>query len=108
MPKFLIQVAYTTESWASMVKSPQNRQELVAPAVEALGGTLEQLYFAFGEYDVVGLIDMPDNVDAAAFAVAVAATGSVKAFKTTPLLSVDESMEAMRKAGKTGYKPPRG
>src|ERR1041384_5731770 len=104
MPKFLIQVAYTPESWAAMVHSPQDRGELVAPAVEALGGTLEQLYFAFGEYDVVAIMDMPENVDAAAFAVSVAAAGSVKAFKTTPLLTVAESVEAMRKAGKTGYK----
>ena len=41
---------------------------------------------------------MPENTDAAAFAMAVAASGAVKTIKTTPLLSVEEGIEAMRKA----------
>jgi hypothetical protein len=48
---------------------------------------------------------MPDNVGAAAFAFAVAAGGACKSVKTTPLLSVADGMEAMKKAGGSGYKP---
>jgi uncharacterized protein with GYD domain len=108
VPSYLIQVAYTPEAWATMIKEPQNRLEAVRPAVERLGGTFEQAWLTFGEYDLVGVVDMPANTDAAAFAIAVVAGGACKAFKTTPLLSVDEGLEAMRKAQGAGYRRPGG
>src|SRR5579864_7851293 len=99
MPKYLIQVAYTSVSCAAMVHSPQSRLEAVRPAVESVGGTFDDAWFAFGEYDLVGICDFPDNIAAAAFSLSVAATGSVKELHTTPLMTMDESIEAMRKAG---------
>ena len=59
----------------------------------------------FGDYDLVGVLEMPDNASAAAFAMAVAAGGACKDVKTTPLLSLAEGLEAMKKAGNSGYKP---
>lgn len=106
MPSYLVQVAYTPEAWAAMVKKPQSRLEAVRPAVEKLGGKFEQAWFSFGDYDLVGVVEMPANTDAAAFAVAVAAGGACKAFKTTPLLSMQEGVEAMTKAQGTGYHRP--
>ena len=108
MPSYLIQVAYTPDAWAAMVKAPQNRLEAVRPVVEKLGGKFEHVWLAFGEYDIVGVVEMPENTDAAAFAMATAAGGGLKAFKTTPLLSVEEGLEAMRKAQEAGYRPPGG
>jgi uncharacterized protein with GYD domain len=61
---------------------------------------------AFGEYDLVGLCDFPDNVSAAAFSISVAGKGAVKALHTTPLMSMDESVEAMKKASSSAYRPP--
>jgi uncharacterized protein with GYD domain len=107
MPKYLIQVAYTQESWAKMVKSPQDRQKAVAPAVESVGGKFEHSYLAFGEYDLVGIVDMPDNVSMAALSISVASTGSVQDFVTTPLMTMDEAVEAMKKAGSVSYTPPK-
>ncbi len=107
MPKYLIQVGYTKDSWAKMVKTPQDRQKAVAPAVESVGGKFEQSYLAFGEYDLVGILDMPDNVSAAALSISVASTGSVETFVTTPLLTMDEAVEAMKKAGTVDYTPPK-
>ena len=107
MPHYLLQVAYTPEAWANMVKNPQNREDAVSPAVQKLGGRFESFYLAFGDYDVVAVCEFPDNVSAAAFSLAVAAGGSVKAFRTTPLLSPDEGTDAMKKAGGSGYKPPK-
>jgi len=107
MSHYLLQVAYSPEGWAAQVKNPQNRIEAVRPAVEKLGGKLREAWYAFGEYDLVALLEMPDNASAAAFAVAAAAGGAVKAIKTTPLMSVEEGMEAVRKAGGAGYAPPR-
>ncbi|MDQ6663035.1 MAG: hypothetical protein M3Z23_01420 [Acidobacteriota bacterium] len=48
---------------------------------------------------------MPDSVAAAAFAIAVAAGGACKHVKTTPLLTVSEGTEAMKKAATCGYQP---
>jgi uncharacterized protein with GYD domain len=89
-----------------MVKSPQDRLEALRPVVERLGGKLLSMYMAFGEYDVVGVAEMPDNVSAAAFSLAVSAGGYVRAMKTTPLMTIQEGIEAFRKAGQAGYRPP--
>lgn len=106
MPFYLVQAAYTPDAAAAMVKSPQDRAQALGPVIERLGGKLVSFYFAFGEYDVVGLAEMPDNVSAAAFAMAAGAGGAVKAIKTTPLLTIQEGIEAFRKAGEAGYRPP--
>jgi uncharacterized protein with GYD domain len=105
MPHYLHQVAYSREGWETLVKKPQDRIEAVRPAIERLGGKIKSAYFAFGEYDVVVITEMPDNVSAAGLAMAFAGGGACKAVQTTPLLSNEEALEAMKKAGQSGYKP---
>jgi uncharacterized protein with GYD domain len=102
---YLLQLSYTAEAWAAMIKHPQNRAEAVRKAVEKLGGEVGAFWAAFGDCDLIGILEMPDNVSAAAFALAVAAGGACRNVKTTPLLSMEEAIEAMKKAGKSGYKP---
>jgi uncharacterized protein with GYD domain len=70
------------------------------------GGKLLSAYYAFGEDDVVLIAELPDNVSAAAFALTVAGGGAAKALETTVLMSVEEGLEAMRRASGTGYRPP--
>jgi uncharacterized protein with GYD domain len=106
MAKYLFQGAYTSEPWAAQVQNPQNRLDVVRPVIERLGGRIECAYLAFGEYDIVAIFEMPDNISMAAFALAAAAGGAVKAMKTTPLMTIEEGIEAMRKASGTGYRPP--
>ena len=108
MPHYLVQVGYNPSGVAALVKEPQNRIEKVTPAIEALGGRVEAGYFAFGEYDIAVIAEMPDNVSAAAFAMAVGAGGAVTSYKTTPLITPEEGVEAMRKASDTGYRPATG
>ena len=105
MAHYLIQASYTSTGLSSLVKSPQNRAEAVRPIIEGMGGKLEAFYYAFGDYDVVFIAEMPDNASMAAFSMAASATGAVT-FKTTPLISMQEAMEALKKAGGTGYRPP--
>ncbi len=105
MPNFLIQVAYSREGWEALVRNPQNRIEAVRPAIEKLGGRIEHAWFAFGEYDVLLVADMPNNVNAAAVAIAFAGGGACKSVHTVPLLSVEEAVQAMKKASDSGYKP---
>ena len=106
MASYLLQVGYTPEAWANMVAKPQDRLEAVRPVIEKLGGKIVQGYYAFGEYDLVGFLEMPSNVDAAALSMAIAAGGACRAVKTTPLLSSADAVEALKKAGKSGYKAP--
>jgi uncharacterized protein with GYD domain len=106
MPHYLLQVAYTPDAWAAQLKNPQNRIEAIRPAVEGLGGKIECAYISFGEYDIVAVLDMPDNVSAAAFSIAASAGGAVKAAKTTPLMTMEEGIAAMRKGAAAGYRPP--
>jgi uncharacterized protein with GYD domain len=104
MPRYLQQISYTQEAWQALIKNPQNRIDAVRPAVEKLGGKIETAYFAFGDYDVIVIAELPDNVSAAALAVAFAGGGACRNVKTTPLLSAAEAVEAMKKAGQSGYK----
>lgn len=105
MPHFMIQASYTPEAWAAMLKKPQDRGEAIRGFLEAMGGRLEQFWLTFGDNDVVIIVEMPDSVSAAAIAMAVAATGALKSYKTTPLLSGKDGMEAMRKGSMSTYRP---
>ena len=106
MAYYLVQATYTSEAWKTLVKDPQDRTKAIRPVVEKLGGSLEGVWFAFGDHDLVLIIQMPDNVSAAAFSLAASAGGALKALKTTPLLAITEGLGAMKKAAKVGYRPP--
>jgi uncharacterized protein with GYD domain len=105
MPRFLHQVSYTSEAMSRLISNPQDRFEAVRAPIEKLGGKIEHGYFAFGDYDAILITEMPDNVSAAAIALAFAAGGSLRNCTTTPLLTAAEGLDAMRKAATCGYKP---
>jgi hypothetical protein len=81
MPFFLHQVSYTPEALTRLLANPQDR------------------------FDAVLITEMPDNVAAAAIALAFAAGGSLRNCQTTALMSNAEGLDAMRKAATCGYKP---
>ena len=108
MAYYLIQAAYTGESWGTQIRSPQNLLDRLRPTFEGLGGSIESAFYAFGEYDVVAILQFPDNASAGAFSVAASAGGAVKAIKITPLMTLDEGMDMMRKASGAGYRAPGG
>ncbi len=110
MAYFLIQVAYTAEGWAAQIKNPQNVVERTRASFEKLGGSVVGAWYAFGDYDLVAIAQFPDSVNVAAYALTAVSGGAgmLKSFKTTPLLSVEEGLAAMKKAGETQalYRPP--
>jgi len=109
MAFYLVQVTYTPDAWAAMIKTPQNRMEsAVQPVAEKLGGKVVGCWLAFGEYDAIAVLDLPNNVSAAAFSFTASAGGAIKAIKTTPLMTFEEGVQAMTKAGKTGARPLQG
>lgn len=106
MARYLVQVSYTTSGIVDLIKNPQDRSAAIRPLIEGMGGKLESFDYAFGDYDVVVIAELPDNVSMAALSMAVAAGGAVGDFKTTVLLTMEESVEAMRKASSVAYRPP--
>jgi uncharacterized protein with GYD domain len=97
MPKYLIQTAYTAEGLRGLQKDKgSGRRQAAASALESVGGRLESMHFALGDYDVVIIADLPDQLSATAVAIAACSSGMVRS-KTTPLLSVEETDEALAK-----------
>lgn len=107
MAQFLFQVAYTSDSWATQVREHGNVLERIQPLLDSCRGSVTGCFYAFGDYDLVLLADFPGDEEAAAFSLAATAGGSVKSFKTTPLLSIDQGINAMRRAEEAGrnYRP---
>jgi len=105
MASFLIHVSYTSEALSALIAKPQDRSGHVSKVIAGLGGKLVGSWLAFGDHDLVMIVEMPNNVSAAALSLAAAAGGSLKSVKTTPLLTIGQGMSALRKAGKSGYKP---
>jgi len=108
MPLFLTQVSYTEQAWQSLVANPQDRIEALRPVFEKLGGRIVNAWFSFGDYDLVLVSEMPNNVSAAAMAISTSAGGACKTVKTTPLMDVSEGLEAIKKAASSGYRAPSG
>src|SRR5215510_4198255 len=98
MPKFLIQANYTPEGLKGVLKEGGTGRRKAAEQVMAgFGGKVEAFYFAFGDTDAFIIADAPDNVTAAAVAMAVNATGLVSS-RTIPLLTPEEVDQAAKKS----------
>ena len=108
MSLYMFQAAYTSESWKHQVQKQENPRDRLRPLVEGLDGHIEGVFYAFGEYDIIVLAEMPNEEAATAFSLAASAGGSVKAIKTTPLLTVEQGLNSMKKASEAGkrYRAP--
>ena len=106
MPMYLTTFGYTPETWAMMIADPEDRSRAASAYIESVGGRLHGFWYAFGTHDGYNLWEAPDNVSMAAVALAIGGGGALRSFETTVLLTVDEAMEAMRKAGQVKYRAP--
>jgi uncharacterized protein with GYD domain len=98
MPKYLVQASYTSEGAKSFVRDGgSGRRAAMAQAIESVGGKLEAMYFAFGDVDVYVIIDLPDNISAAAVWLATNRTGTITS-KTVVLLTPEEMDQVSKKA----------
>ncbi|HXY28902.1 MAG TPA: GYD domain-containing protein, partial [Acidimicrobiales bacterium] len=78
MPKYLVQASYLGDGVQGLRQEGGSaRREAIERACASVGGRLEAFYFAFGDSDVVTILDLPDNVTAAGVALFVAASGKV-------------------------------
>lgn len=104
MPKYLIHARYSSDGAKGVIsEGGSSRRDAIATLAEELGGKLDCFYFAFGDDDVVTILDFPDNVTVAAVSMTVGASGLVST-KTTVLLTPEEVDEAARKS--VAYRGP--
>ena len=108
MSLYMVQFAYTPEAWAALVKNPEDRGAPVKALMEHLGGRMLDIYYCFGEYDGIAIVEAPDEISAMTTVLCAIAPGHLKATKTTVLFTVEQAMEAMDKAGGIVYPAPTG
>ena len=106
MPMYLTRFSYTPETWAKLIRNPEDRRAAAKKYIESVGGKLHGFWYAFGENDGYNLWEAPDNVSMAATALAISGGGALSSFHTTVLLTVEETMAAMQKAASIGYRAP--
>ena len=108
MAHYLIEVGYTAEAWSAQVESQANVVDRISPALKVCGGKLETIFYAFGDCDLIAIIDFKNAEDAAGFALAVTSSGALRSYKTTPLLTVDQGLASMKRAAEArkAYAPP--
>lgn len=104
MPKYLFRASLAPEGVAGVLaEGGTARRTVVQNAIETLGGTLESFYFAFGDEDVVGICELPDNETAAGFSMETSASGRVSV-SITVLITPEEIDRAREK--KSGWRAP--
>jgi uncharacterized protein with GYD domain len=106
MPLYLSKFSYTPQTWARLIGNPEDRRTAAQSYIESVGGKLHGFWYAFGSHDGYTLWDAPDNVSMAAVALAISGGGALSAHETTVLMTVDETLEALRKAAQVQYRPP--
>ena len=106
MALYLTRFSYTPETWARLSKNPEDRRAAAKKYIESVGGKLHGFWYAIGEYDGYNLWEAPDTVSMATVAIAISGGGALSKFETTVLLSVEETMEALKRVQAVTYRKP--
>ena len=106
MSFYLTRFSYTPETWARLIKNPEDRRAAAQKYIESVGGKLLGFWYAFGAYDGYNLWEAPDNVSMQAVAIAISGGNALSKFETTQLLTVEETLDALRLASTVAYLPP--
>ena len=106
MPLYLSRFSYTPETWAKLIGNPEDRRNAAESYIESVSGKLHGFWYAFGTHDGYNLWEATDNVSMASVALAIGGGGALSSLETTVLLTVDETMEALRRAQDVQYRAP--
>lgn len=97
MPKYLFQASYTLDGARGLIKEGgSSRRAAIEKMVKDLGGRLEALYYAFGEADIILIVDLPDAASAAAISLSVCGAGGAR-LNTVVLMTPEEVDGAVKK-----------
>ncbi len=104
MAKYLFQASYTSDGVKGLLKEgASSRKAQIEQLTAGMGGSLEALYYAFGDNDVYGIAEMPDHESVTALSLAINASGAVKV-KTVVLMTVEQVDRATKQT--VNYRPP--
>jgi uncharacterized protein with GYD domain len=106
MALYLTRFNYTSETWSAPTERPEDRRNMAAKIIESVGGKLHGFWYAFGPYDGYTLWEAPDNVRMATVALALSSRGAMKSQETVVLLTVEETLDALRGVSELPYKRP--
>jgi uncharacterized protein with GYD domain len=106
MAFYLMRFSYTPETWAKLMQNPEDRRDAARAYIEQVGGTLHGFWYGFGKYDGYVIFEAPDNVSLAGCVLAITSGGAIASSETTVLMTVEETLEALGKAGDIGYRRP--
>jgi uncharacterized protein with GYD domain len=98
MAKFALFFNYKPETWDQMLKKPGDRAAAVRDLAASAGGSMEALYFMFGDRDGFAVVDVPDAGTAAALSVAVTSTGAFSHMETRQLFAPEDLPSMLEKA----------
>ena len=104
MAKYLVQGNYVGDGVAGLLKEGgSSRREAANKAIESVGGSIDAMYYAFGDVDIYAIVDFPDTASAAASSLLINASGAVS-LTLTPLMTPEDLDEASKK--NPAYRPP--
>ena len=106
MPVYLMRFSYTPETWARVIQNPVDRRDAARAYIEQVGGSLQGFWYGFGKYDGYAIYEAPDNSSAAGAILAIAGGGALASVETTVLMTVEETLEALRKSKDIAYRRP--
>ena len=78
-----------TDQGIRSVKDTTKRADAVKEAAEKYGTNMTQIYWTLGKYDLVVIMEAPDDESATAFALGIASAGNVR-MQTLRAFSKDE------------------
>ena len=99
MPIYVSLVKFTREGIMTMKDQGIARSDKVKKNIEELGGRLIAAYYCLGEYDVVAILQFPDNKTAMKVAVKNASIGHIS-ITTMPAVTRDEWAKLLREVWK--------
>jgi uncharacterized protein with GYD domain len=104
MTKYFFQANYVGDGMKGLMQEGgSKRRDAIVQALESVGGSLECIYYAFGETDVLGVFDIPDQSSAVALSLMINSSGAVD-LRLTPLMTPEDIDGAVSKT--PSYRAP--
>jgi len=108
MPKYVSFFTYSSEAWGRMINAPGDRTAALRQVLDSVGGSLDAMYWMFGDYDGMVIFDVPDSAGAAAVSIAAGSSGAFKHLETHELFTREQLGETLARARTATqvYRPP--
>lgn len=108
MPTFITYGSFSTEGCKGLIAKPEDRAVALKPMFDAVGATIQNIYFTTGSNDVIVISEAPDGTDTVTLGMVVAASGAMSSIETVRAWSSAEFVEIAQRAGSIAstYSPP--